>query len=82
MDERKQVNMEVEQIKKFIEDKFPLCKKDMDADVLNNVSGNELVELIREYESRGDVVGVFEQLGSYFDPIKSINELQKIRKNK
>ena len=32
--------------------KFPILKKDMDADLLNNVSGNELSEIIQEYNNQ------------------------------
>lgn len=46
-------------VENFITSKYPALKRDMNKDLLNNISGNELVSLIKEYlntsESKNDV---------------------------
>ena len=78
----------------FIKSKFPMCGRNMDADRLNNVSGNELVELIEEYESeyypddakeRSEILRKeLEEITHWFDDdfdkeVEEIREMQAIR---
>lgn len=39
----------LDEIRAFIMKKYPACKRNMNADILDNFSGNELVELIAEF---------------------------------